>query len=180
MRINSFNHQDLAILFNKTFTDKYQTILLFGAKEPFYKTKKPGMQYHEIHCREDFFSSGLHEVAHWCIAGEQRRLMDDFGYWYEDDQRNLTKQLAFEKVEIYPQALEKIFHEACGKKFEISVDNFGLDAFSKGNDYDPMDFPNKVDEKVEALKNRGLPFRASLFKKALFAFYKNQENLAIL
>ncbi|GAM69307.1 transporting ATPase [Vibrio sp. JCM 19236] len=25
----------------------------------------------------------MHEIAHWCVAGPKRRLLEDFGYWYE-------------------------------------------------------------------------------------------------
>src|SRR5690606_39383874 len=34
-----------------------------------------------------FFASALHEIAHWCIAGDYRRTLHDYGYWYCPDGR---------------------------------------------------------------------------------------------
>ena len=70
-----------------------------------------------------FFNSALHEISHWCIAGEQRRLLPDLGYWYAPDGRTQEQQTLFEQVEIKPQAIEWLFAQAFGRKFRVSLDN---------------------------------------------------------
>lgn len=59
-----------------------------------------------------FFNSALHEISHWSIAGEQRRLLPDLGYWYAPDGRTAEQQALFEQVEIKPQAIEWLFATA--------------------------------------------------------------------
>src|SRR5690606_38179118 len=63
---------------------------------------------------------------HWCVAGDQRRLLHDYGYWYAPDGRSPEQQQKFEQVEVKPQALEWIFNRACGVKFRVSADNLTL------------------------------------------------------
>ncbi|WP_019837739.1 elongation factor P hydroxylase [Acinetobacter towneri] len=70
-----------------------------------------------------FFNSALHEISHWCIAGEHRRLLPDLGYWYAPDGRTQEQQALFEQVEIKPQAIEWLFAQAFGRKFRVSLDN---------------------------------------------------------
>ena len=70
-----------------------------------------------------FFNSALHEISHWSIAGEQRRLLSDLGYWYAPDGRTQEQQALFEQVEIKPQAIEWLFAQAFGRKFRVSLDN---------------------------------------------------------
>ena len=70
-----------------------------------------------------FFNSALHEISHWSIAGEQRRLLPDLGYWYAPDGRTAEQQALFEQVEIKPQAIEWLFSKAFGRKFRVSLDN---------------------------------------------------------
>lgn len=70
-----------------------------------------------------FFNSALHEISHWTIAGEKRRLLPDLGYWYAPDGRTSEQQALFEQVEIKPQAIEWMFAQAFGRKFRVSLDN---------------------------------------------------------
>lgn len=70
-----------------------------------------------------FFNSALHEISHWSIAGEKRRLLPDLGYWYAPDGRSAEQQALFEQVEIKPQAIEWMFAQAFGRKFRVSLDN---------------------------------------------------------
>ena len=70
-----------------------------------------------------FFNSALHEISHWTIAGDQRRLLPDLGYWYAPDGRSQEQQALFEQVEIKPQAIEWLFAKAFGRKFRVSLDN---------------------------------------------------------
>jgi elongation factor P hydroxylase len=169
---NNFNIQDLQIIFNKTFKSSYRTVLTFGADEPFYQTAKNKEDHHKIICRSDFFASALHEISHWCIAGEERRKKDDFGYWYNPDGRNLQEQALFEKFEVKPQALEWIFSQACSRPFKVSVDNLSLD------EYDPSLFKEKVYAQVLEYKRIGLPGRAKDFAQSLEDYYgKPKESL---
>ena len=70
-----------------------------------------------------FFNSALHEISHWTIAGDKRRLLPDLGYWYAPDGRTKEQQALFEQVEIKPQAIEWLFSKAFGRKFRVSLDN---------------------------------------------------------
>ncbi|OTG70732.1 hypothetical protein B9T26_13390 [Acinetobacter sp. ANC 4169] len=70
-----------------------------------------------------FFNSALHEISHWTIAGDKRRLLPDLGYWYAPDGRSAEQQALFEQVEIKPQAIEWMFAQAFGRKFRVSLDN---------------------------------------------------------
>jgi len=108
----------LCRLFNDTF-ETHHTRLCGGFNEPFYCAGPP----HEIRFTADYPRSALHEVAHWCIAGPDRRLLDDYGYWYAADGRNAVQQAAFQTVEVRPQALEALFCQAVNLVFEPSLDN---------------------------------------------------------
>ena len=81
----------------------------------------------KIEFAHGFFASALHELSHWCVAGEARRRLPDFGYWYAPDGRTAAQQQAFERVEIKPQALECLFTLACERSFEVSQDNLFAD-----------------------------------------------------
>ncbi|MBU3847096.1 MAG: elongation factor P hydroxylase [Candidatus Acinetobacter avistercoris] len=70
-----------------------------------------------------FFNSALHEISHWSIAGEKRRLLPDLGYWYAPDGRTQEQQALFEQVEVKPQAIEWLFATAFGRQFRVSLDN---------------------------------------------------------
>ena len=110
----------------QTFDSEFaplNTRLVGGYTEPFYLAGPPS----EIRFREDFVRSALHEVAHWCVAGAERRKQDDFGYWYCPDGRDQAQQQAFEQVEIRPQAIEAEFCQALGIPFSPSQDNLNGD-----------------------------------------------------
>ncbi len=119
---------------NKKVLLAYSTRLIGGFPEPFYKAAVNGLPA-EIQCTRDFERSALHELAHWCIAGDKRRLVDDYGYWYEPDGRSDEQQEIFFRVEIKPQAVEKHFCMALDIPFQVSLDNLdntpsaGIDSF---------------------------------------------------
>lgn len=115
----------LMTVFNTVFANQ-NTVLVRGDDEPEYlaaKDDKPA----QIRFAHGYFSSALHELAHWCIAGKKRRLLDDFGYWYCPDGRDLTTQKQFEALEVAPQAIECVFCLANGRKFFASADNLTAD-----------------------------------------------------
>lgn len=111
----------LISLFNTLFAHQH-VILVRGAAEPEYFPAKDN-QPARIEFAHGFFQSGLHECSHFFIAGERRRQLSDFGYWYAPDGRTEVQQQAFERVEIKPQALECLFTLACRRPFQVSQDN---------------------------------------------------------
>ena len=108
-------------VFNKRLGARYGVRLKGGGAEPFYQAPKAA-ECALIVFRADYSASALHEVAHWCLAGRQRRQLDDYGYWYLPA-RNAAQQAAFEAVEARPQALEALFAEAAGVDFQVSSDD---------------------------------------------------------
>ena len=169
--MSSFIIEDVVKVFADTFAEQFNTILVSGAKEPFYQAARAG-EPAKIFARADYFSSALHEVAHWCVAGPKRRLCDDFGYWYEADGRSPEQQAAFEHVEVYPQSLEWAFHIACGKRFMISVDNLSHDNQASTR------FSHAVSVKAQALQGAGYPNRAAQFITALEHHYQRPGAVA--
>ena len=139
---------------NKKVLLAYNTRLVGGFPEPFYKAAVNDSQA-EVQFTRDFERSALHELAHWCIAGDKRRLVDDYGYWYEPDGRSDEQQETFFKVEVKPQAIEKHFCMALEIPFQISQDNL---------DNTPSDgvncFITNVDQQYQAYLYSGLPDRA--------------------
>lgn len=122
------------------------------------------MKLAELRYRENYESSALHEVAHWCIAGKLRRQLEDFGYVYIPEGRTLDQQRKFCNFEIRPQALEWIFAEAAGVSFNLSLDDF-----SEQNKFLEEGFRQRVIDEKKLLKKIGLPSRAQLFLSKLKA-----------
>ncbi len=94
-----------------------------GADEPFYEAAKDGNKA-ILYFRDNYPRSLLHELSHYCLAGDRRRKLDDFGYWYFPCGRTTEEQIQFEKVEARPQGLEKAMCEAIGINFSPSLDDF--------------------------------------------------------
>ncbi|TVS16752.1 MAG: diaminobutyrate-2-oxoglutarate aminotransferase [Gammaproteobacteria bacterium] len=157
---------DLVWLFDGLFERRYCVCLRGGAAEPFYA---PATEHGPavIHFRADYFSSALHEVAHWCLAGEARRRRPDYGYWYAPDGRDAAAQAAFETVEVAPQALEWLFADAAGHPFRASVDN--LEAGSATH----QRFAAALERERARRLRVGLPPRAAAFRTALLAFFRD-------
>ena len=140
-------------IFNDAFSDRFDTRIQGGAAEPLYQPAIDPGGKHTIFFREDFASSALHEIAHWCIAGQSRRLQVDYGYWYSAD-RDGSKQRAFETAEIRPQSLEWILSEASHTCFRISRDNFDEATVSLN------EFRDGVCQAARSWLRGGLPPRA--------------------
>ena len=158
---DGFRARRLEQLFRDCFAARWRTLLVGGAQEPFYQPAPHDDGFHLLHYRLDYFASALHEVAHWCIAGAERRQLPDFGYWYEPDGRNAAQQRAFEAVEYKPQALEWFFSRACGYRFRLSSDNLAAPADEN------TAFALRVLEQARHWRDAGLPTRAGLFFTAL-------------
>ena len=168
------HHPDYLIrTFNSCFEQSEQSILVGGFDEPIYLPDTETGGCHEIRFVKDYFASALHEVAHWCIAGKERRTQIDFGYWYAPDGRNEHQQSAFEAVEVKPQAIESIFSETCGYPFKVSTDNLSAIPENADADYwqkiqmQKDDFARRVESCRSELLKKGMPERAERFNQAL-------------
>ncbi|GAB2724036.1 elongation factor P hydroxylase [Halomonas garicola] len=158
---------DIIALFDGVFAPTFQTRLVRGEDEPLYAPADAETPYHRIIFARGFYASALHEISHWCIAGAERRRREDYGYWYLPDGRNEQQQRAFERAEVAPQALESLFAEACGREFNVSVDNLDGDA-----EVDRHAFAAKVRARAQRYLKDGLPARAAAFREALYRYYQ--------
>lgn len=156
---------DLIRLFNATFEATENTVLVRGDGEPLYLPADENHPQNRIVFAHGFFASALHEIAHWCIAGERRRQLVDYGYWYRPDGRNAREQQEFERVESKPQAIERAFSKSCGKSFEISIDNLS------GVTVDRTAFEARVMRAYFHYEAEGFPLRAQRFIEVLDDFY---------
>lgn len=171
-REQRFTLEDIIALFDGVFAQTYYTRLIRGGDEPLYQPADSDTPYHRVIFARGFYASALHEISHWCIAGDARRQREDYGYWYLPDGRNAEQQCAFEKAEIAPQALESLFAAACGREFHVSVDNLGGDA-----EVDRHAFAETVKARAERYREGGLPSRAKAFRQALYRYYQTRETL---
>ncbi|WNC73494.1 elongation factor P hydroxylase [Thalassotalea psychrophila] len=160
------NYQDLIHIFAEQFSLTDNTRLVKGDDEPIYLPADERYSYHRIIFAHGFYASAFHEISHWCIAGKNRRLLEDFGYWYAPDGRDAKQQENFEQVEIKPQAIEWAFCIASGFNFNVSADNLS------GIEVDRFGFQCKVFEQVINYLEYGFPKSAKLFIDALIAFYQ--------
>ena len=141
--------EQLAQIFYQCFYSRFRTITLGQFHEPIYipvmhkDDERKSLFINEYHYipkleglmsqhaiigyRHNYAQSLLHEVAHWCVAGEERRLQIDYGYWYEPDGRNEQQQSEFYRVEILPQSIEWLFSKALCQPFQPSFDNLAME-----------------------------------------------------
>lgn len=168
--VEAHRYQDLIRLFNACFEVSHKTKLVKGGDEPIYLPADETRPYHAIYFARGFFSSALHECAHWFIAGHARRQLVDFGYWYVPDGRTAEQQQRFQQVEVKPQAIEWILSDAARYRFHFSHDNL------QGELSDNNAFEEAVYQQVLHYKQHGLPARAALFCRALHAFYHAPRN----
>lgn len=160
------HYQDLITLFNQCFELEYNTKLVKGGDEPIYLPADETRPYHAIYFAHGYFSSALHECAHWFIAGHERRQQVDFGYWYEPDGRTPEQQRLFQELEVKPQAIECMLSMAANYRFQISVDNLN------GQEVDTEKFKDAVKKQVAYYTEHGLPSRAECFRQALLTFFR--------
>lgn len=166
------HHADTLItLFNQTFLPTFNTELVCCEPEPIYRPADAEYPHHRIIFAHGFFASALHEIAHWCVAGDKRRLQEDYGYWYEPDGRSDDRQAEFEKVEIKPQALEWIFSQSANFAFHFSADN--LAAGNRASD----SFQQAIFQQVHSYLENGLPERAAMWQQTLEKHYRHGNSL---
>lgn len=167
------HYTDLIAIFNRCFAAEYNTQLVKGADEPIYLPADATRDYHALFFAHGFFSSALHECSHWLIAGDGRRMLVDFGYWYSPDGRTAEQQALFQQVEVKPQAIEWILSVAAGHPFRISIDNLN------GAESDTEAFKRAVHAQVAEYCRYGLSVRTNCFRLALCAFYNTPVALNI-
>lgn len=169
--VMTHDYNDLIRLFNGLFEETEGTILLRGDNEPIYLPRDDSSPHDRVIFAHGYFSSALHEISHWCIAGKERRRLVDFGYWYRPDGRDAEEQRQFEQVEVRPQALEWLFSEAAGIRFHVSLDN--LNGAESGNE---QVFKQAVLQQVHSYLTKGLPPRGAQFLDALLGFYRRRDR----
>ena len=165
--MRALNHSDVARVFNLAFVD-YKVVMNGGHAEPLYV---PGVRLAEIHYTQDHAASALHEAAHWCTAGQRRRRLKDYGYFYSPPPRTQVDSVRFEAAEVEAQSMELLFSEAAGLRFQPSADDVnapinGLDAFS-----------HRILIRARERRRLGLPERAQKFVTALLN--ERQGNLGL-
>ncbi|MGQ4880503.1 elongation factor P hydroxylase [Billgrantia sp. LNSP4103-1] len=163
---------DVIALFDGLFLQRFSTRLERGGDEPLYLPAAADSPWHRVIFARGFYASALHEISHWCIAGERRRQLEDYGYWYLPDGRDAEQQRRFEAAEVAPQALEMLFSRACGLRFHVSVDNLGGES-----EVDREAFRDRVAARAARYQREGLPARAAAFRAALIAFYRSDDSL---
>lgn len=151
-------------LFDGLFRPSLNTVLVRGDDEPIYLPADDQYPHHRIIFAHGFFASALHEISHWCIAGDERRQLVDFGYWYKPDGRTAAEQSEFEKVEVKPQALEWMLSQAAGHRFHFSADNLGSDIGAS------PDFKGNVQRQVFRYLEQGIPDRP---RRLIEAFHQH-------
>lgn len=164
---------ELVTLFNRCFADKFNTVLVGGADEPVYLPADRRCSRHRILFSHNYFASALHEVAHWCVAGDGRRQQIDYGYWYAPDGRSAEQQHLFERVEVKPQALEWLFSEAAGAPFRVSADNLEQELSAS------RVFRQNIALQAQAYSQNGVPPRALTFITTLAQHYSVTEPLRV-
>lgn len=158
-------------IFDQLFKKSENTELQLGATEPFYQAathNSPAI----IFTRQDYLSSALHEIAHWCIAGKKRRKQDDFGYWYKPEGRSVFEQTEFEAVEVKPQAIEWVLSLAINHFFHFSADNITQSIDASDN------FKMRVRQQLNTyFKDDSLPARAKLLFENLNAEFRGNKKV---
>jgi hypothetical protein len=167
--------EDLCVIFKACFYQNFLTSLEGNAPEPLYEPARCANTNNVIYYRDDYFSSALHEVAHWCIAGVERRKQTDYGYWYSPDGRSVQQQSAFEQSEIKPQAIEWAFSIACNVPFRVSSDNINaqhddIHALAQREE----SFKRLVYSQLAHYVREGFPSRAQIFLSQLHKFYNTR------
>jgi elongation factor P hydroxylase len=165
------HYNELITLFASCFENKWETRLVKGENEPLYVPANDAQPYHAIFFANGYFSSALHEIAHWLIAGQARRQQIDYGYWYMPDGRTTEQQSLFQQVEVKPQSIEWILSQAAGYRFHVSLDNLN------GTNEEVVTFKHAIYQQVMTFCEQGLPPRVRKFRLALATFYNTPLEL---
>lgn len=156
----------LVALFDRLFQESENTVLVRGEHEPVYLPPDDNSPHARIVFAHGYFASALHEIAHWCVAGVERRKQVDFGYWYAPDGRSAEQQEIFESLEIKPQAVEWILARSAGFRYRVSCDNLLSGPFNVEL------FKRNIHQEVLRRLAVGLPSRLQRLVDALIDFYQ--------
>ena len=179
----TYQIQDLIRIFNDCFAESFNTRLVRGGDEPIYLPAGfsdlgiAAESFHQVVFAHGYYASALHEIAHWCLAGDERRKQVDFGYWYCPDGRTAEQQAAFQQVEIKPQAIEWALCKAAGFPFNVSCDNLTGDEF--GRQPDRFAFQRDIYHQVRAYLKTGFPPRAVTLMTKLAEFYQQAVPVGV-
>ena len=157
--------------FHSLFLIPFETELCNHGVEPLYVPRSASYPRHRIYFAHGFWSSALHEIAHWCIAGPQRRRQLDYGYWYKPDGRNGAEQAQFQLVEVKPQALEWLFTSAIGQPFYVSFDNL---SGASPMTVEQLAFRRRLRVQALSYLENGLPKRAGQFLQRLLLVFRTE------
>jgi elongation factor P hydroxylase len=161
-------------LFRRLFCADEKTVLVRAATvDPVYYPRSEVRPLAEIHFANDFFSSALHEIAHWLIAGSERRTKLDYGYWYKPDGRDQEEQQHFERFEARNQGLEWILSSAANHDFHVSSDNLS------GDSTDSIGFARCVRENSLSLLQKGFSGRTKILIDALIDEFGDKQKFSM-
>lgn len=175
--------KQLIELFDLTFEKQFNVRLIKGTDEPIYLPADTGdgaikaQPFAQVVFAHGFFASALHEIAHWCLAGSERRQQIDYGYWYCPDGRSAEQQAKFQSVEIKPQAIEWALCAAANFTFRVSCDNLSGDEL--GRQPDRVAFERDVQNQLEIYLQHGFPPRAKQFIDTLARFYGQSTSIQL-
>jgi elongation factor P hydroxylase len=155
-------------LFNSEFTQTDNTIIAESLDEPIYLPRDATHPFNRILYTQGSYTSVLHEISHWCIAGSERRLKIDYGYWYKPESQTLEEAELYKKFEAKTHGIEWIFSIAAGVPFYIIPNNL-----SAGFEVS-QDLKEAVHAATLNYLNSGLPVSAERFKQALLKYYKRE------
>ena len=154
----------IGALFNRCFAS-FDLAMVGGFEEPEYLPHgHPALACAgkaEIRFTRDYAASALHEAAHWCLAGRERRKRVDYGYDYIAPPRCAVAKARFFELEARVQAIESLFTEAIGMTFRASLDDL------TSTSLDLATFQARIDIDRASLSTQGLPPRARRFQRAL-------------
>jgi elongation factor P hydroxylase len=160
----------LEALFARLFRVDEKTVLVRATSiDPVYYPQSDSRALAEIHFANDFFSSALHEIAHWLIAGSERRTKLDYGYWYKPDGRDQKEQQDFEAFEARNQGLEWILSTAANHDFHVSTDNLS------GDTTDGSNFAHAVRQNALLFLEKGFSGRSKILIEALINEFGDQQ-----
>ena len=157
------------MLFNDLFREAYRTVLVKGSDEPEYLPASDPEGLAQVVFAHGYYASALHEISHWCIAGEHRRTLHDYGYWYCPDGRTAAEQQKFQSVEIKPQAIEWALSFAAGLRFQVTCANLSGEELAQQPDR--LAFEKQILDQIQVHLDNGYQPRYQLFIEYLEAFY---------
>lgn len=158
--------------FNASIGQAHSVELVGGGSEPEYQPANT-THWAKIIYRDDYLASALHEIAHWSLAGTQRKQMADYGYWYTPEGRDDKQQAAFMNVEAKPQAVEWWLSRTLGVRFQVSLDN--PEAHCSEH---VQHFVKRVSMQAQSYAQWGLPTMVRMVidsARAYFAFKHNNS-----